>query len=52
MSLPTHCVWVPELSSSRYLCTSKTRFVGEPSGLLTFARAAAEPEDTKDSADV
>ena len=38
---------VPELSLSRYLCTSNIRPVIEPSGLVTLARAAADPLDTK-----
>ncbi len=41
-----------ELSESRYLCTSKTRFVTLPSGFVTFMSAAPEPFETKVSADV
>ncbi len=31
------------MSLSRYLCTSKTRFVVEPSGFFKVSRAAPEP---------
>jgi hypothetical protein len=43
MLFRTHSAFVPELSVSRYLCTSKTRPVKEPSGFLTAESAAAEP---------
>ena len=52
VSFPVQAGCVPELSSSRYLCTSKTRLSVEPSRFLTFANAGPEPEETKDSADV
>ncbi len=44
--------WVPELSLSRYLCTSKTRLVTEPSGFVTPRSAGPDPFDTKVSAEV
>ena len=44
--------WVPELSLSRYLCTSKTRLVTEPSGFATPRSAGPEPFDTNVSAEV
>jgi hypothetical protein len=46
----THSVWVPELSLSRYLCTSMMRLLVVPSGFLTLFRAAAEPDETNVSA--
>lgn len=48
----THSVCVPELSESRYLCTSMINPVVELSGFLTSESAAALPELTNDSADV
>ena len=47
-----HSAFVPELSKSRYLCTSKIRPVMDPSGFVTFLSASAEPFETKVSADV
>ena len=47
-----HSACVPELSLSRYLCTSKTRFVAVPSGFVTFSKAAPEPLDMKAPAEV
>ena len=47
-----HSTCVPELSLSRYLWTSKTRFVAVPSGLVTFSKAGPEPLDMKAPADV
>lgn len=47
----TQSVWVPELSESRYLCTSKIRFVVVPSRFLIMDRAAAEPSEMKTPAD-
>jgi hypothetical protein len=46
----THSVCVPELSLSRYLCTSMMRLLVVPSGFLTLFKAAAEPDETKVSA--
>lgn len=43
MLFVTHSVCVPELSLSRYWCTSKMRLVVLPSGFTTLASAAAEP---------
>ena len=48
----THSAWVPELSESRYLCTSKTRFVVLLSKLTTAESAAAEPLEINAPADV
>ena len=50
--LVTHSEFVPELSLSRYLCTSKMRPVMLPSGLVTLLSAAAEPFETNVSAEV
>ena len=52
MLFVTQSSCVPELSESRYLCTSKMRFVTLPSGFVTFLSASAEPFETKVSADV
>lgn len=51
MLLVTHSALVPELSESRYLCTSKTRFVVVPSRLVIVESAAALPSDMKAAAD-
>lgn len=45
-------LWVPELSLSRYLCTSKIRFLVVPSGLVTVRRAGPDPLETKVCAEV
>ncbi|KAI9644059.1 hypothetical protein NHQ30_007411 [Ciborinia camelliae] len=47
----THSALDPELSESRYLCTSKTKFVVVPSRLVIVDRAAALPLDMKVAAD-
>ena len=47
-----HSAFVPELSKSRYLCTSKIRPVMDPSGFVTLFSASAEPFETNVSADV
>ena len=52
MASVTHSAWVPELSESRYLCTSKIRSVVEPSASLTLERASALPLSTNAFADV
>lgn len=52
ISFETHSAWVPELSESRYLWTSKTRFVVDLSRLVTVDSAAREPSDTKLPAEV
>lgn len=49
--LATHSVCVPVLSTSRYLWMSKIRLVFEPSGLVMWERAAAEPLETNESAE-
>jgi hypothetical protein len=50
--LVVHVVCVPELSESRYLCTSKIRFVVLPSRLVTLIRAPPEPLEMKAPAEV
>ena len=50
--LVVQVVWVPLLSESRYLCTSKIRFVVLPSRLVTLIRAAPEPFEMKAPAEV
>jgi len=45
-------VWVPLLSESRYLCTSKIRFVVLPSRLVTLIKAPPEPFEIKAPAEV
>ena len=47
MLFVTHSRCVPEPSVSRYLCTSKMRFVLLPSRFVIAERAAREPEETK-----
>lgn len=51
MLFVTHSALVPELSESRYLCTSKIRLVVVPSRFLIVDRAAALPSDMKEPAD-
>jgi hypothetical protein len=50
--LVVQVVCVPELSESRYLCTSKIRFVVLPSRLVTLIRAPPEPLEMKAPAEV
>ena len=52
MALVVQVGEVPEKSESRYWWTSKMRLVVVPSGLVTAARAAAEPPETKVEAPV
>jgi hypothetical protein len=47
-----HSACVPLLSLSKYLCTSKTRFVVEPSGLVTLSKAGPDPLEMKVPAEV
>lgn len=49
--MDTHAL-VPELSVSKYLWTSKINPVVVPSGFLTVLSAAADPLETKVSAEV
>lgn len=52
MLLVTQSAPLPELSESRYLCTSKIRLVVVLSGFVTVRSAAADPVEMKAPAEV